>query len=177
MGQSNSLQENDLKDLEGYQFDRLEIEKLYKRFQTLDKQNTGTITVEQLMALPELAVNPLAHRLVKVFQLHKRQEINFVQFLQMLSPFSSNAPRIQKLEFAFKIYDVDGDGLIDYDDLFEIVRQMVGSSLNDDQIDSIVKETILEADIMDRDGAISFAEFRRVMFNTPIEEMLTIQLH
>jgi Ca2+-binding EF-hand superfamily protein len=32
---------------------------------------------------------------------------------------------------AFKVYDVDGDGIIDFDDLFYILREMVHDSNQD----------------------------------------------
>ena len=123
----------------------------------------------------------MADRLYKVFDVDHRNEINFKQFLSLLSVFSKHAKREEKLNctgfniVAFKIYDVDGDGIVDYGDLFYIIQEMVGSSMDEDQVDAIAKKTILEADL-DHDGAISFGEFKRAMFNTDIESLLTIEL-
>lgn len=75
---------------------------------------------------------------------------------------------------AFRVYDVQADGFIDPEELFTIMKMMVGKSLTDDQISQIVDKTILEADCLDRDGSISWEEFKRAMSLAPIENLLTI---
>ena len=76
---------------------------------------------------------------------------------------------------AFRIYDVNGDGLLDKTDLTHIVKLMVGSNVPDIEVEKMVQQTIMDADTLDRDGAISFAEFKRAMFNADVETILTIQ--
>jgi hypothetical protein len=46
-------------------------------------------------------------------------------------------------------------------ELFQVLKMMVGSNLNDVQLQQIVDKTILEADL-DKDGKISFDEFVKV---------------
>ena len=173
---SSQLQPDEIEELCGlYHFSSDEIGKLYKRFQHLDKDNVGRISLEELHAIPELAVNPLAQRIHAVLDLDGRNELNFKQFVSVLSVFSFNAKRESKLNFAFRIYDVDCDGLIDAHDLSLIVRLMVGRNISDAEIEQIVAQTIIQADTLDHDGAISFPEFKRAMFNSDIEKVLTIQ--
>jgi Ca2+-binding EF-hand superfamily protein len=50
------------------------------------------------------------------------------------------------MQFAFKVYDVDGDGMIGNDDLFSIIQEMVGQSLKEYQISEIVLQTFEDAD-------------------------------
>jgi len=78
---------------------------MYKRFRTLDRARKGYLSAEELMAIPELSINPLAQRLVRLFE-----SANFTQFVRLLAPFSSAAPREAKLGFLFSLLDVDGDG-------------------------------------------------------------------
>lgn len=59
------------------------------------------------------------------------------------------------------MYDIDGDGFISNGELFQVLKMMVGSNLNDIQLQQIVDKTILEGD-QDKDGRISFDEFKRV---------------
>jgi Ca2+-binding EF-hand superfamily protein len=160
---------------------------LYKRFQLLDKDNRGRIAPQDLFAIPELAVNPLSPRIVLAFDKDQRNEISFKQFIESLSVFSKNAKREDKLSCtwtcqvfhllgAFKIYDVDGDGFINEIDLFTIIQSMLGSNVSDEQIRNIVQKTIADADVLDSDGSISFAEFKRSMFNADLENILSIEL-
>ncbi|TPX56635.1 hypothetical protein PhCBS80983_g04381 [Powellomyces hirtus] len=178
MGQGSSrLQPEELEDLQSIStFSANQIKTLYSRFKHLDKDNSGSISIEEMTAIPELAMNPLAHRVVAVFDSDGRNEVNFKQFVSALSVFSKQAKREQKLSFAFKVYDVNGDGVIDATDLFQILKLMVGSNLSDNQVQSLVDQTILEADVLDKDGAISFEEFKRAMFNADMENVLMIEI-
>ena len=49
-------------------FSQLEIEALYKRFRALDRGHKGYISAEEFMNIPELSINPLAHRLERLFE-------------------------------------------------------------------------------------------------------------
>ena len=53
---------------------------------------------------------------------------------------------------------------------------MVGSNLDDTQVQALVDQTILEADTIDKDGAISFKEFKRALFGADLENILTIEI-
>ncbi|KAJ3039547.1 Calcineurin subunit B type 2 [Rhizophlyctis rosea] len=153
-----------------------QIKTLYRRFKHVDKDNSGSLTVDEMTAIPELAMNPLCLRIVEVFDSDKRGEVNFKQFVSALSVFSKGARREQKLSFAFKVYDVNGDGVISSSDLFVILKLMVGSNLDDSQVQALVDQTILEADTIDKDGAISFNEFKRALFGADLENILTIEI-
>lgn len=87
------------------------------------------------------------------------------EFIGALSTFSEKGNTEAKLKFAFQIYDMDGDGYISNGELFQVLKMMVGDNLNEVQLQQIVDKTILEADI-DRDGKISYDEFRQMISNT-----------
>ena len=44
---------------------------------------------------------------------------------------------MQKLLFAFKIYDIDKDGFISNGELFTVLKLMVGSNLKDSQLQQV----------------------------------------
>ena len=74
---------------------------------------------------------------------------------------------LTKVTVAFQVYDIDGDGFISNGELFQVLKMMVGSNLNDIQLQQIVDKTILEGD-QDKDGRISFDEFKRVCTDGPL---------
>lgn len=43
-----------------------EVEGLYKRFRSVDRGRKGYINADEFLAIPELSINPLASRLVRV---------------------------------------------------------------------------------------------------------------
>ncbi|KAJ3097422.1 Calcineurin subunit B type 2 [Phlyctochytrium bullatum] len=172
---SSTLQEPELEHLMGLtNFSSHQIIRLYARFKQLDKSRSGSIRTEDMLAIPELAMNPLANRIVAVMDVDGRNEINFKQFIQSLSVFARDTRRDLKLEFAFRVYDVNSDGFISNEDLNVILKSMVGKSLSEHEIQHLVDKTILEADTIDKDGTISFEEFKRTLFSADLEKVLTI---
>ena len=68
---SLNLTQYDIEDVQqhcGGKFTSREIQALYQRFRALDKKHKGFITEDELMAIPELAISPLAPRIVQMFQ-------------------------------------------------------------------------------------------------------------
>lgn len=112
----------------------------------------------------ELAQNPLVKRVIAVLDKNKDGNISFLEFVQGLNSLSAGASQEEKLRFAFQIYDINGDGFISNGELFTVLKMMVGSNLNDVQLQQLVDRTIIKADL-DYDGKISFEEFCNV--NTP----------
>jgi len=150
------------------------LKKIHRRFKKLDTDHSGTISLEEFTKIPELANNPLLQRIISVFDTNKDDEIQFSEFLSGLSIFTSKGNREAKLRFAFNVYDINGDGFISNGELFQVLKMMVGSNLNDVQLQQIVDKTMLEAD-KDKDGRVSFEEFGKMISNVDdIESKLTI---
>jgi serine/threonine-protein phosphatase 2B regulatory subunit len=99
--------------------------------------------------------------------------VDFQEFVSGLSAFSSKGNKEQKLQFAFKVYDIDRDGFISNGELFIVLKMMVGNTLKDQQLQQIVDKTIMEADL-DKDGKISFEEFTKMVENTDVSMSMTL---
>ncbi|KAI9004135.1 calcineurin subunit B, partial [Gaertneriomyces semiglobifer] len=151
-----------------------EIQRLYKRFAKLDKDRSGSLTKEEFLALPQVASNPLAQRLLAVFDVDGSGDVNFKEFISGLSAFSAKGNRDDKLKFAFKVYDMDRDGYISNGELFLVLKMMVGNNLRETQLQQIVDKTVMEADL-DGDGKISFAEFQKMVENTDVAQKMTLE--
>nr|CAG8482737.1 13238_t:CDS:2 [Entrophospora candida] len=149
-----------------------EIQRLYKRFMKLDKDKSGSIDREEFLSIPQIANNPLASRMIAIFDEDGGGDVDFKEFIAGLSAFSSKGNKDEKLRFAFKVYDMDRDGLISNGELFIVLKMMVGNNLKDNQLQQIVDKTIMEAD-KDMDGKISFEEFYSVVESTDIAKIPT----
>uniref|UniRef100_A0A665TLW0 Dynein axonemal assembly factor 10 n=2 Tax=Echeneis naucrates TaxID=173247 RepID=A0A665TLW0_ECHNA len=143
-----------------------EIKRLGKRFKKLDLDNSGSLSVEEFMSLPELQQNPLVQRVIDIFDTDGNGEVDFKEFIEGVSQFSVKGDKEQKLRFAFRIYDMDKDGYISNGELFQVLKMMVGNNLKDTQLQQIVDKTIINAD-KDGDGRISFEEFCAVSRSPP----------
>ncbi|KAL9623345.1 MAG: hypothetical protein Q9160_002452 [Pyrenula sp. 1 TL-2023] len=154
-------------------FDREEVDRLRKRFMKLDKDNSGTIERDEFLSLPQVSSNPLATRMIAIFDEDGGGDVDFQEFVSGLSAFSSKGNKEEKLRFAFKVYDIDRDGYISNGELFIVLKMMVGSNLKDMQLQQIVDKTIMEAD-QDGDGKISFEEFTRMVESTDVSMSMTL---
>jgi len=155
-------------------FNASELERLKKRFMKLDSDGSGSIDREEFLQIPQIANNPLASRLIAIFDEDGGGSVDFQEFVGGLSAFSSRGGREEKLRFAFKVYDMDRDGFISNGELFLVLKMMVGNNLKDGQLQQIVDKTIMEAD-KDGDGRLSFEEFVQMVSNTDIVKQMTLE--
>ncbi|KAK9446715.1 uncharacterized protein V1518DRAFT_423359 [Limtongia smithiae] len=169
MGQGSSQLLDEI--VESSSFSHEEVDRLRKRFMKLDKDNNGCIDRNEFLAIPAIATNPLATRLIAIFDKDGGGDVDFQEFLDALSAFSSRGDSPDaKLKFAFDVYDIDRDGYISNGELFIVMQKMVGANLTDAQLQQIVDKTIMEAD-KDGDGMIGFDEFRALVAKTDIAKM------
>lgn len=65
-----------------------QIERLYSRFTSLDRTDCGTLSREDFLRIPELAINPLCDRIVHAFFADSTDDrVNFRQFMKVLAHF------------------------------------------------------------------------------------------
>ncbi|KFM26967.1 Calcineurin subunit B [Auxenochlorella protothecoides] len=141
--------------------DQQEIEALYKRFRRLDKDRKGFISSEEFLSIPELSINPLAQRLSFFVE-----SINFKEFVTFLSGFSAKAGREEKLKVMFDVYDVDGDGFISEDDMAQTLRYLIGSTLAEAELRSVIERTMVAAGA-DAKG-LTFAQYKEALGDTQL---------
>merc|ERR1712123_17650 len=191
MGNSRSslqLQQDEIDEItDETGFTRQQIERLYARFSSLDKQSHGYLTREDFLRIPELAINPLGDRIVHAFFYESRntdeEKVDFKDFVRVVAhfrPVKKNPlknklnTRMEKLHFAFRMYDLDGDDRISKEELLAVLIMMVGSNISPEQLLSIAERTIMEAD-EDKDDLISFEEFAKVLERTDVEQKMSIR--
>ncbi|RZC73640.1 hypothetical protein C5167_049120 [Papaver somniferum] len=109
-------------------FSQQEIVSLYQRFCQLDRSGEGFISADEFLSVPEFAVNPLSQRLLRMID-----GLNFKEFVAFLSAFSSRATPDQKIEFIFKVYDLDCNGKVTFNDIMDMLRDLTGTYISEQQ--------------------------------------------
>ena len=150
-----------------------ELNKLHKRFSKLDQNKDGYIELEELSDIPALSQNPMVNRVLKVFDQDRDGKLSFLEFIHGLATLAPGTSEEDKLKFAFKVYDNDEDGFINSNDLFIVLKSMVGNNLTDANLQQLVTRTIEKGD-EDRDGRISYVEFCKMVKNLEIAKKLTL---
>jgi len=69
----------------GFAVDAEEIKRLGKRFRKLDLDQSGSLSVEEFMSLPELHQNPLVQRVIDIFDTDGNGEVDFKGKLHIYS--------------------------------------------------------------------------------------------
>jgi len=182
-------------------FNEHQVQKLYQRFQALDRTQTARLTREDFMFIPELAINPLADRIVDMFVKQHREhsgdatseEVDFIAFCLTLNNFnikqtskkkdSTDAEcqvsdkedsKEKKLKFLFQMYDQNGDGSVTKDELLTLLKLMVGTNISDKQLDLIATRTVGETDL-DDDRCLDFEEFKEGLKRVDIGQKMTVR--
>ncbi|CAL1374316.1 unnamed protein product [Linum trigynum] len=163
MGNSSSmLTQYDIEEVQGHcnhAFSQQEIVSLYQRFCQLDRSSGGFISADEFLSVPEFAVNPLAQRLLRTVD-----GLNFKEFVAFLSAFSPRATLQQKIEFIFKLYDSGGKGSVSYKDILDVLRDLTGHFISEEQREQVLKQVLEEAGYR-KDSSLVFADFVKILGN------------
>lgn len=63
----------------------------------LDKDGSGSIDKEEFLAIPQIATNPLASRLIAIMDEDGGGDVDFKEFIAGLSAFSNKGNKVEKL--------------------------------------------------------------------------------
>lgn len=81
--------------------DAEEIKRLGKRFRKLDLDNSGSLSIDEFMSLPELQQNPLVQRVIDIFDTDRNGEVDFKGWIKKKLLLIINSYRYF---FCFRIY-------------------------------------------------------------------------
>nr|CAD1827776.1 unnamed protein product [Ananas comosus var. bracteatus] len=140
---SSTLTQYDIEEVQehcNYLFSQQEIVALYERFCQLDRNAKGFISADEFLSIPEFSLNPLSQRLLKMVD-----GLNFKDFVAFLSAFSAKASLQHKIELIFKVYDIDGKGQVTFKDLLEVLRDLTGSFMSEEQREHVLVWVLEEA--------------------------------
>ncbi|CAN6706879.1 unnamed protein product [Malus baccata var. baccata] len=147
-----------------------EIVSLYQRFCQLDRNAKGFISADEFLSVPEFAMNPLSQRLLKMVD-----GLNFKDFVAFLSAFSARASMQQKSELIFRVYDSDCNGKVSFNDILEVLRDLSGSFLSDEQREKVLTQVLQEAGYT-RESYLTSDDFVKVLGSYGLKmEMMTLQ--
>ncbi|XP_010487769.1 PREDICTED: calcineurin subunit B-like [Camelina sativa] len=144
MGNTSSmLTQYDIEEVQSHcheLFEQQEILSLYQRFCQLDRNAKGFISADEFLSVPEFAMNPLSQRLLKMVD-----GLNFKDFVAFLSAFSAKASLRQKVQLIFKVYDSDCNGKVSFKDIMEVLRDLSGSFMSDEQREEVLSQVLKES--------------------------------
>ncbi|XP_046423104.1 NADPH oxidase 5 isoform X3 [Neodiprion fabricii] len=109
--------------------------------------------------------NPFfTERVFQIFDKDNSGTISLQEFLDSMHQFAGKTPD-DKIKFLFKVYDIDGDGLIQHRELQHVMRVCMeenGMTFSEDQIEDLTIALFEDADQENR-GAITFESLKSVL--------------
>jgi len=155
-------------------FDQKELKAMWKQFKK--ETPSGAINKDEFKEVMKQmgVVDPFLQDLIfNVFDDNKDGSINFQEFVTALSVMTRGDPN-EKLEFAFHMYDLDGNGFIDKEEMAQIMEafyKLVGplvtfSGKKYESPQQLVEEFFDTMDV-NGDGKISLEEYKDGAMKNP----------
>lgn len=158
---NNLKKEFNAKDYERPGLSTDEIEEIKEAFDIFDVDKSGAISVQELLkAMTTLGFdskNPDIFNMIQDMDEDGTGEIEFPDFLDMMTARISENNTKEDLERVFKLFDNDRTQEITVENLKRVARQL-GEDISDEEL----KEIVQRADL-DGDGRLTFEDFYQVI--------------
>ena len=141
-----------------------QLDEFRECFNAFDEDGGGSIDKNELKELMlSVGQNPTDDDLAEMIRIADADgtgDIDFAEFVTLMAHhMSGSEDTVESLTEAFKVFDASGDGSISPGELKQLLIN-VGEPVNDDDVDSIIKEVDV-----DGDGEVSFDEFARLILS------------
>ncbi|KAF5843390.1 hypothetical protein DUNSADRAFT_16889 [Dunaliella salina] len=151
-----------------------DVERLQRRFMKLAGPD-GRVAIPKFQSMVELGANPFTGRILQLFDTDNDNHLTLDEFTKAMDYFGELANPEEQYKFAFKIYDMDGDGFIGAQELYQTLSTLVGRTIPDAHLEQIALNTMREYDV-DGDDKLSLHEFKNLLSTTDLQHKFSLSM-
>lgn len=135
-----------------------QVKRVYKRFQDIDVDKSGAIEYHEFLQALEMEDNVISKQMFRVFDMDDSGSIELKEFIVVLSRYTT-AAKAEKLKFAFMMFDEDGSGYIERDELLRMMQaSFVVEGYSQAELEDRADQ-VFDFLSLPRDGVISYDDF------------------
>ncbi|KAG4973068.1 hypothetical protein JHK82_030004 [Glycine max] len=111
----------------------------------------------------------LISKIFDLFDVKKKGMIDFGDFVRALNVFHPSVPIEVKIDFSFRLYDLDNTGFIERQEVEQMLNALLCEAeikLSYEMIETIINKTFLDADL-NQDGKIDKSEWLNFVCENP----------
>ena len=129
------------------------------RFCRLDRTNQGSLGHDDLLSVPELAMNPLSHHITTMLGTNSGR-VTFAAFARTLAVFQRRGSQ-EKARLLFSLFSDGAADSVTKDSLRCVLQHLVGSEMDEADLCRLCALVIGSA------GRLEFDEFRALVSQAP----------
>ena len=135
--------------------DKEHIDLFYSAFKKIDKDNSNSIDLEEFYRFFNLEPSPFADKVFSLMDEDSSGEIDFSEFVLCIWNYCTYELKAL-VKFAFGLFDIDGSGTLEKDEVEELIREVYGDAWNS----NLRVQKVVDMIDINGDGVVSFDEFQ-----------------
>jgi Ca2+-binding EF-hand superfamily protein len=157
-----------------------EVDEIQKLSDFFFEQTKGLqeMNKECFFSIGCIELNPFRDKLALIFGYDGlKNSISFEEFLLAASLFNCPGRKDLKIRTAYRLQDIDNDGVLSRDDIRRYIQIITDQHLNDSEIGNIVSRVMHECSSDPNLDFISLQDFQRVVTKSDFETKLRLHFY
>ena len=135
--------------------DKEHIDLFYSVFKKIDRDNSNAIDLEEFYRFFKLEPSPFADKVFSLMDEDSSGEIDFSEFVLCIWNYCTFELKAL-VKFAFGLFDIDGSGSLEKDEVEELIAQVYGDAWSS----NMRVQKVVDLIDINGDGVVSFEEFQ-----------------